>query len=57
MKHPNRPGRYAFADKVKVNLGVFGALMLHRIGREIHCTDIVAIDNSGTLESNMQLLK
>ena len=57
MKHPNRPGRYAFADKVKINLDVFGTLMLHRIGREIHYINIVAIDNSGTLERNLQLLK
>jgi nucleoside-triphosphatase THEP1 len=57
MQHPNRPSRYMFTDKVKINLDVFGALMLHRICREIHCKDIVAINNSGALERNVQLLK
>ena len=57
MKHPNRPSRYAFTDKVNINLDVFGTLMLHRIGREIHYIGIVPIDNSGTLERNLQLLK
>jgi nucleoside-triphosphatase THEP1 len=57
MQHANRASRYAFSDKVKINLDVFGALMLHRVRREIYCTDIVTINNSGTLEWNMQLLK
>jgi nucleoside-triphosphatase THEP1 len=57
MQHPNCPSRYMFTDKVKINLDVFGALMLHRIYREIHCTDIVTINNSGALERNVQLLK
>jgi hypothetical protein len=57
MQHPNRPSRYMFTDKVKINLDVFGALMLYRICREIHCTAIVAINNSGALERNVQLLK
>jgi hypothetical protein len=41
MQHTNSTSRYAFPDKVKINLDVLGALMLHRIRREIHSTDVV----------------
>lgn len=34
-------------DKVYISLDVLSTLVLYPIRREIYCTDIVAIDNSG----------
>jgi hypothetical protein len=38
------------ADKVEVDLPVFHALVLHRIGGEVDRVDIVTIDGGGTSE-------
>jgi hypothetical protein len=35
-------------DKVKINLNMFGVLVLNRIGREIDNADVVAIDQSAS---------
>ena len=53
MQYPNYAGRDSFTDKVKINLDVFGTLVLYQICREIHHTDIVTINDSGALEGNM----
>jgi hypothetical protein len=53
VQHPNYAGCDSFMDKVKINLNVFGTLVLYWICREIHCTDIVTINDSGALEGNM----
>lgn len=44
-------------DKVKIDLDVLGALMLHWIRREIQCTDVVIVNESRTLDGDMQLLE
>jgi hypothetical protein len=31
-------------DEVKINLDMLGALMLNRVGGEVHGTDVVAVD-------------
>jgi hypothetical protein len=53
VQYPNYAGRDSFTDKVKINLDVFGMLVLNQICREIHHTDIVTINDSGVLEGNM----
>jgi len=35
-----------FADEMKINLNMLGALVLHRVSGEIHITDIVTIYKS-----------
>jgi hypothetical protein len=35
-----------FTDEVEVNLNVFGALMLDRVGGEVNNADVVTIDQS-----------
>jgi len=44
-------------NKVKIDLDVFGALMLHQVCREIQCTDIITINECRTFKGNVQLQK
>ena len=57
MKDPHSASRNHVPDKVKINLDMLGALMLHRVSREIHSTDIVAIDNGGMSQGTVELLE
>jgi hypothetical protein len=41
------PHGNALAGKVKINLNMFGALVLNEVGGEVDGTDIVAVDQSG----------
>jgi hypothetical protein len=34
-------------DKVKINLNMFGALVLNGLGGEVDSTDVVVVDQSG----------
>jgi hypothetical protein len=36
----------ALPDEVEVNLDMFGALMLNKVGREVDSADVVAVDVS-----------
>jgi hypothetical protein len=38
------PHGNALAGKVKINLNMFGALVLNEVGGEVDGTDIVAVD-------------
>ena len=46
-----------FVDEVKVDLHVLHALVLHGIGGEVDHADIVAVDEGGTREGALELLK
>jgi hypothetical protein len=56
MKHTNSTESNLFPNKMYVKLNVLGALMMHRVGREIHCTDIVAVNNCGSVNRIVKLL-
>jgi hypothetical protein len=56
MKHTNSTKSNLFPNKMYVKLNVLGALMMHRIGGEIHGTHIVAIDNSGSVNRALKFL-
>jgi hypothetical protein len=56
MKHPNCTNGDTFPDEVKVDLHVFGALMLDGVG-EVNSADVVAIDKASGGEGLMQLLQ
>jgi hypothetical protein len=45
------------ADEVKLELYVLRALMLHGVGEEVDCADVVVIDKGGALEGSVELLK
>jgi hypothetical protein len=36
----------SLTDKMKINLHIFGALMLNGVGGEVHDADVVAVDES-----------
>ena len=57
MENTNRASAHTFTNEMKVDLDMFGALMLHRVSREINCTDIVTVDNSGMLQGLPKFLK
>jgi hypothetical protein len=43
MKNTNSSGSNLVTNKVQINLDVLGALMLHRVGREINDIDVVVV--------------
>jgi hypothetical protein len=45
------------ADEVQVDLHVVRALMLHGIGGEVDCTDVVTVDEGGALEGTVELVE
>ena len=45
------------ADKVKVDLHVLRALVLHGIGREVDHADVVVVDEGGARERAIKLLE
>jgi hypothetical protein len=44
-------------DKVKINLHVFYSLMLHRVGGQVLCTDIITIYQCCTVRRTSQLVE
>lgn len=42
----NITGSDTLADEVKINLHMLRALMLHMIGGEVDCANVVAVDES-----------
>ena len=44
-------------NDVKIDLNVFSALMLNRVGGHVNCTDVIAVQQCGTPEGSMQLQK
>ena len=55
MKNANSSCSNTLPNKVKINLNMFGALMLNGVGRHIYCADIIAVNQSSLTERNMQL--
>jgi nucleoside-triphosphatase THEP1 len=57
MKNANIANGDTLADEVDVNLNVLRALMLHGIGGEVDCADVVVVDEGGMSEGVMELMK
>jgi len=57
MKYTNSANGNMFTDEMKVNLHVLGALVLNRVGGEVDCADIVAIDEAGGGEGMTKFLE
>jgi hypothetical protein len=45
------------SDKMKVNLHMFGALMLNVVGGEVHDADVVAIDKGAPRRRGLELME
>ena len=57
MHHSNSASGNLLTDKVKVNLDVFGALMLHRVRREVDGIDVVTIDDRSPSWRSIKLME
>ena len=55
VENPNGADGDEVADEVQVDLHVFGPLVLDRVGGEIHCADIVAVDEGALSERGVKL--
>jgi hypothetical protein len=44
-------------DKIKINLHMFGALMLNGVGREVHSADVVTVDNGAPRWWGLELVE
>jgi hypothetical protein len=47
----------SLSDKMKINLHMFGVLMLNRVGGEVHGADIVTVDESAPRRQTLELMK
>jgi hypothetical protein len=45
------------SDKMKINLHMFGALMLNEVGGEVHGVDIVAVDKCAPRRRGLELVE
>ena len=57
MKYPNVTEGDLLPDQVKINLNMLCPLMLHRIAREVNSTDVITIDQGGTMRRVAKLGK
>jgi len=57
MKNANSSYNNTLPNKVKINLNMFGALMLYGIGRHVDNADIVAVNQGSSANRRMQLSK
>ena len=46
-----------FSDEVDVDLDVFGTAMVDRVGCHVDSTDVVAVDDCGDAQRNVQVLQ
>lgn len=57
MKNSNVPQRNTISNEVKIDLDVFGALVLNWIRGHVDSADVVAEDNSSTGQRSVKLLE
>jgi hypothetical protein len=57
VEDTNAPDGNMLADKVKINLNMLGALVLNRVGGEVDGVDVIAVDQSGSRQRDVQLHK
>ena len=57
MKNADNSCSNTLLNKVKINLNMFGALMLYGIGRHADSADVVAVNKRSPTDRHMQLNK
>jgi hypothetical protein len=57
MEDTNIPDGNALVDKVKIKLNMLGALVLNGVGGEVDDADVIAVDQSGPSQGDVQLHK
>jgi hypothetical protein len=57
MKDGNLADGNLLSDKMKINLHMFGALMLNGVGGEVHGVDIVTVDKGAPRRRGLELVE
>jgi len=57
MENPNVTKGHLFADEVNVDLDVLRSLVVDGVGRHVDGTDVVAEDNGGGGQLDVELLE
>jgi hypothetical protein len=57
MEDADLTNGYLLSDKMKINLHMFGALMLNGVDGEIHGTNIVAVDKCAPRRRRLELME
>jgi hypothetical protein len=57
VEDTNIPDGNALVDKVKIKLNMLGALVLNGVGGEVDDADVIAVDQSGPSQGDVQLHK
>jgi hypothetical protein len=47
----------SLSNKMKINLHMFGVLMLNGVGGEVHNADVVAVDESAPRRQTLELME
>jgi len=55
MKNTDNSCSNMLPNKVKIDLDMFGALMLNGVGGHVDSVDVVTIDQGSPVDRNMQL--
>jgi hypothetical protein len=57
MEDVNLTDDNLLSDKMKINLCMLGALMLNRVGGEVHDADIVTVDKCAPRRRGLELME
>jgi hypothetical protein len=57
MEDANLTDGDSLSYKMKINLHMFGVLMLNRVGGEVHSADVVAVDENVLRRQTLKLME
>jgi hypothetical protein len=57
MKDADLTNGNLLSDKMKINLNMFGVLMLNGVGGEVHSADIIAVDEGAPRRRGLELVE
>jgi hypothetical protein len=57
MKNTDNTKGNPFKDEMEINFHVLGVLVLNWVGGEVDSTDVVAVDEAGSVERMVEFLK
>ena len=56
MENTNVANLNLVSNKVNIDLNVFGTTVLHGVGTEVHCRNVIAINNRSFVERPVKFL-
>jgi hypothetical protein len=57
MKNTDSTKGNPFTDEMEINFHVLGVLVLNWVGGEVDSTDVVAVDEAGSVERMVEFMK